>query len=182
VSRFLTPEEKRDHLDTWRRLRADFEHQRRDLEGEFLGGRGYPDLAVYELTDRLNAIDGVCTVQSCAGHRQLAPSDDAEERVWNGQVWLRLSEVMMEWFLRSVYTLTTSTPEIERVQLIFDRWGGDVVDIVFQGMNKGPVQLARSSDLVVWFFESLRQVANVVKTSSIPIRPGDEDGPPYPEW
>jgi len=181
VSRFLTPEEKRDHLDTWRRLRADFEHQRRDLEGEFLGGRGYPDLAVYELTDRLNAIDGVCTVQSCAGHRQLAPSDDAEERVWNGQVWLRLSEVMMEWFLRSVYTLS-STSEIERVQLIFDRWGGDVVDIVFQGMNKGPVQLARSSDLVVWFFEGLRQVANVVKTSSISIRPGDEDGPPYPEW
>jgi tRNA(Phe) wybutosine-synthesizing methylase Tyw3 len=57
------------------------------------GGEGWIDPEVLPLVDALNTLEGVCTVQSCCGHRHPIPDDpDGAEWVHHGQLWLRLSE------------------------------------------------------------------------------------------
>lgn len=72
MDRYLTPAEKAGELAAWT-----------DNDGADEGTR--------PLMERLNAIDGVCTVQSCIGHVRPSKIDGAT-LVENGHVELRLDE------------------------------------------------------------------------------------------
>lgn len=149
MNRYLTEHEKKAEVARWLEYRSDPANQAPDGQ---MGGYGYPDPAIFPLTDALNAIDGVMTDQSCAGH--LHPGEIVgEDTYWHAQLWLRLSEPMMEAFTREAYRLLES-PLIERVQRIFHPDIGDVADIVFHGSERG--KLDDSGALIVAFFESLR--------------------------
>lgn len=50
------------------------------------------DPGVRPLMDRLNRIDGVCTVQSCIGHVKLSFDDPGQRYVMNGHIEMRLDE------------------------------------------------------------------------------------------
>lgn len=121
---------------------------------------GTPDPDIFPLCDALNAIEGVCTVQSCAGHRSPEPKSwdtrtDGDGLV-AGQLWLRLSADMLHAFERSVGTLLLSD-EIEQVSLIWGRHrgytNGPVVDIVFRGNERG--QLHDSERVLLGFFREI---------------------------
>lgn len=165
--RYLTSAEKARMVAEWLAYR----------EGPFpeapeqRGGMGYPDPEVFDLTDRLNAIDGVCTVGSCSGHKHdfTDPEEIARDTLWCGAVSLRLSEPMMHRFMRDVEQLTRWNLYIDSACVWFGA-GGDRVDIQFAGLNGGtqhgssgesPTQvLSTSSEIIVSFFTSLHAGAD----------------------
>lgn len=94
--RYLTAEEKLDELTAW-------------AEDECA------DEGVRPLVARLNAIDGVCTVQSCIGH--VRPSKiDGSRLVENGHVELRLDEERTRLFYAGMPRLR-STASVEDVSI-----------------------------------------------------------------
>lgn len=149
MNRYLTPREKILTVSRWLEYRSSHEIP------EDAGGRGYPDPEVFPLTDQINNIDGVCTIQSCSGHisKDLI---EGEPCLWNGQLWLRLSEPMMHRAVACIYDLTYCRPNIERVQVIFDR-DGDVLDISFVGLNKDAASLEESGRIIVDFLKNRAQ-------------------------
>lgn len=138
--RYLTPAEKAKRLDRWHQERSDPEDT-------------YPDPEVYELTDHLNAIEGVCTVQSCYGHPDEVVTAAGVEQY--GYLWLRLSEAMTKLFLVHAPALADMQPEIAQVSLVFGPPSGEIVDIVFK---TGPEAFAQASILIVDFFLRLEAV------------------------
>ena len=150
MERYLTDEEKLIEVARWIVYRSDATNQ---APPDQEGGWGYPDPDVFELTDMLNAIEGVLTDQSCAGHLHSGETP-GETSMWDGKLWLRLSEPMMERFTADAYRLYES-PTIERLQRIFHRDVGDIVEIIFQGNNRG--KLAESGAAIVAFFSQLAE-------------------------
>lgn len=171
--RYLTPDEKAAHITDWMRCReeyaADVERAKRepefyaerfggyqcgavDLESpDPLPGSGFPDPAVYALTDRLNAIDGICVVQSCSGH--LHPGEtQGMQAMWSGQLWLRVDESMAKAVTARAYELV-ARPQIEHVQRIFHESWGDLIDVIFDGMNRGRERFNESAEAIASFFE-----------------------------
>jgi len=156
-SRFLTPEEKAIQLARWEALKAEFadalaagellmQHEdgsKINVFGEDLSGRGFPDPETYALCDELNTIEGICTIQSCSGHRVayaedgtvMANGEVVGPTLWAAQLWLRLSRPMRDLVIERGDMLK-ALPGIERVQLMFADWG-DTLDIVFDGLNAG---------------------------------------------
>ena len=150
LSRYLTTAEKDAEVARWLEYRSDPANR---APAGYEGGHGYPDPDVFPLTDALNAIPGVMTYQSCAGH--LHPGEEpGEYAMWHARLWLRLSEPMMGAFTDHAYTLLES-PLIERCQRIFHPDLGDVVDIIFHGNERGA--LVESSAGIVRFFTDLSQ-------------------------
>ena len=139
--RYLTTEEKEKRLALWHRERAD-------------PNDTYPDPEVYDLTDRLNAIEGLCTAQSCYGHPDEITAAAGVKQY--GYLWLRLSEEMTEQFLLHVSALTEMHPEIAQVSIIFSPPSGEVVDIVFE---TGPGAFEQASILIIDFFLRLEALA-----------------------
>lgn len=92
--RFLTPDEKAHELALFDACMREPGIWRRDHPDDH-GGRGRVDHEVLPLVDDLNALDGVCTIQSCCGHRWPANDGFGGEHVIRGQLWLRLSEPLM---------------------------------------------------------------------------------------
>lgn len=142
----LTPELKHQVLLAWEELKA-----RGRVTGNKEGGEGYPDEAVFPLCDRLNALDGVCTMQSCAGHRRPS-ADRVGQYIYPGEVWLWLSESMLRWFAEAAGRLA-GQDGIEAVSVLYGRYDDNraVVSIQFQGNEQG--RLSSSSDKVGCFFE-----------------------------
>lgn len=136
VARYLTPPEKRRTLVQWRRLHR--------TAGK---GPGVPDPDMVEWCAQLNAIPGVCTVQSCAGHGRPGSVDSS------GHVWVRLSAPMSAAFDAHALRLAASTNLIEQVTRIYAPWGQEVASIAFAGNERG--LLADSMRLIVSFFRSL---------------------------
>lgn len=92
--RYLTPAEKAAHLAEFERYKTIPGIWRCDHEDDH-GGRGSVDHEVLPLVDDLNALDGVCTIQSCCGHRWQVPGEpEGVECVYHGQLWIRLDERM----------------------------------------------------------------------------------------
>lgn len=152
--KFLTADEKDFHLANWHAVRSG------ERPAGDLAGLGWPDLEIYELTDRLNAIDGLCTVQSCSGHPR------ARIREWSapGQLWIRLNEAQFQHTLahvdeliaRQPVTVQNGKPFCENqdhwsVSYLFERQDG-VLDLKFPGLDVGPEALAESSDIIAGFF------------------------------
>jgi len=143
-SRHLTDAEKAQILSEWSRLQRTL----RPIDRDVPGCRGYPDRDILPLCDALNAIDGVCTVQSCAGH------GSPEDVQATGQVWVRLSLAMSRAFDVLAIDLARQ-PLIEGVARRYQPYGQEIVDVQFQGNERG--KLAESIRLVIDFFESLRR-------------------------
>jgi hypothetical protein len=119
--RFLTEAEKARTLAQFRSVRATAKF------GE--GADGWLDQDVLTLCDRLNALSGVCTVQSCSGH----PMTERGAPPLSGQVWLRLSEWLATLLFDSdiVQALAAQTC-IYKVARVYLPHGPEVLWIVFQ--------------------------------------------------
>ena len=133
-ARHLSPSTKRRELARWKGLRLSAGTK-----------SGDPDPDIYPLCDRLNALPGVCTLQSCAGHRNGNVLD-------SGHLWLWLDRRTAERFDRNAWALA-AFPTIERVARFYSPSGQEITVIEFQGNERGA--LATSADVIRLFFESL---------------------------
>ena len=136
MSRYLTATEKSHELEAWSRIQA---------ECVGLSGPGMPDPEIMPWCEKINALDGICTLQSCAGHR-------GGERGLGGHLWLRLDRAKARIFQNRAFELTRHSG-IERISLIYQPWGQEVVQIEFQGAPTG--QLDASIRAILGFLESL---------------------------
>ena len=139
--RYLTSAEKRAVLKNWRRTLG-----QPAPEGD-QPGRGFPDADVIPWCGRLNAIPGVCTIQSCAGHR----NDDGT--LTTAGVWIRLDEKRAKAFHARAFELAAQAPHIERVAVVYTSWGQEIATIDFAGNERG--LLADSLEILVTFARSL---------------------------
>ncbi len=141
--RHLTREAKRRELERWARLRA--EHI--DAPGlDHPSEPGHADPDIYPLCDRLNALHGVCTIQSCAGHIL----DDGFMR--SGHLWLWLDPATAGKFDRQAWTLA-AMPAIQRVARLYLASGQEITCIEFAGNERA--MLKDSADAIASFFASL---------------------------
>jgi hypothetical protein len=141
---FLSPREKAEELSGWLAARA---------AASDPSYPGTPDPDIYGLVDALNALPGVCTVQSCSGH---GPEErKADGGITPGRVWLRLSARVFRRFERHVAHLIAG-PGVEEASVRYGRardGAPPVVDIVFAGKERG--HLAESGAAILDFFERI---------------------------
>jgi hypothetical protein len=142
---FLTDEEK-----AWRV--NDYHAQRNEWFDPTLVGT--PDREVYGLCDSINALPGICTLQSCAGHHGVEKKAEGQPRM-PGHLWLRLSKDVFRRFLDECEELAHD-PLIEQISVLYGREPtGHVVEILFHGNDEGV--LPASEKLLVGFFTRLAQ-------------------------
>lgn len=130
-SRYLTPAEKAQEIERWMRLRAEAERDGFTGESDRKGGHGYVDRGVLALTDALNAIEGVCTLQSCEGHEYS--NGDGTRTSGAGGIWIWLDEPLARAFYRRASDLAEE-PSIEQVALLWGRGRSrEIIDLIFAG-------------------------------------------------
>lgn len=132
--RHLTPDHKATILAEWESLAAAAD-----------SGPGCADSLIVPWCDRLNAIHGVCTLQSCAGHIENG-------YLHSGHIWLWLDQAKSAEWDRRAYELATART-IERVTRIYSSWGQEVHCVEFQGEEWG--RLTESMKMIEWFVTSL---------------------------
>jgi hypothetical protein len=110
------------------------------------GGRGFPDTDIVPWCDRLNAMPGVCTLQSCAGHRR-------DGYLTSGHLWLWLAPDVCEAFRRRAFELARLSPPIERVTTRYAAWGQEIACVEFAGNERD--RLAESMRVILAFFSDL---------------------------
>jgi hypothetical protein len=143
--RFLTVEEKQAELAAWDALcRA----SRADRADE--GGRGFPDADMIPWCATLNAIPGVCTVQSCAGHGSVGHPG----YVSSAHLWLRLDKTMSAAFDAEAFALAANNG-IESVVRAYTAWGKEIASITFAGNERD--SLNDSMAMIAAFLQSLRE-------------------------
>lgn len=140
--RYLTAEAKARELAAWGEVR------KAGIPAGNQAGKGYPDPNILSWCDRLNALPGICTLQSCSGH--LPRNGDPGPHP--GHLWLHLSEPMARAFSRRAFKLARQDG-IEEVSCQFKEWGQEIVSLVFAGDDRG--LLASSMDRITSFFEAL---------------------------
>jgi len=141
--RYLTAAEKRAILDEWLEYKQTFMRR-----CGHKGGRGFVDPEIVPLCDALNQLDGVCTLQSCAGHA----FDERGGLINPGRLWLWLDRDMARSFERRAHQLA-AVPEVDRVGKIYWKDGKETVTIDFKGDEAG--LLAESSSAILDFFRNL---------------------------
>lgn len=129
--RHLLAEAKADELAKW-----EADKSRPRPPGD-VGGHGWADTEIVPLCDALNALPGICTLQSCAGHRDSV-----------GHLWLWLDEQNAGAFDRWGYVLARMRG-IEVVSRKYTDWGQEITAIEFDGR----FEVARDS--VLLFFSAL---------------------------
>jgi len=117
--RYLEISEKLLILSDWERTCA-----------ETRSGRGFPDQRMLEWCQKINALPGVCTIQSCSGHHEPGGA------YTSGHLWLRLSRRSARRFNNRAFALA-GEPGIERVSRFYASWGEEVAEIVFLGDERG---------------------------------------------
>jgi hypothetical protein len=154
VSRYLTDAEKTELMREW---------SARCAVGRFTmaneGGMGFPDAEMIPWNAQINAIPGIATYQSCAGH------DNGTEHVCRGQLWLRMSERVAQVFYLRAFELHARGDLIERVTTLFGDWGQEIADIQFKGCESE--LLGESMTFIIDFLRGL--------TSSPPLVPDESD-------
>ena len=118
-------------------------------EGDY-GGVGYPDPDIVPWCDRINALPGVCTLQSCAGHVRQGGERDA------GHLWLWLSRPMAGAFDSHAHRLARHVSYIEDVTRRYTSWGQEVTVITFAGNERD--RLPPSLRLILAFLRTLAHV------------------------
>ena len=149
LPRFLTQHHKREILDGWLKCVEDFERNRPDGE---LGGRGYPDVEMFDWCKKINAFEDMCTLQSCAGHRRY----DDDGTCWQdtGRLWIWLSSRLSGRFHESA-PLLALRPGMESVATRYAGWGQEFAEIQFAGMNLGQSNLDDSMTEILMFLTRL---------------------------
>jgi len=122
VSRYLTDEQKCREISHFARMRAD-----KRPPGD-LHGRGWPDAAIVPWCDRINALEGVVTLQSCAGH--------AGDSTYPGNIWVCFAERPARVAYLAAPVLA-ACPLIERVRCFWHPNGEEVWEILFHGSERG---------------------------------------------
>jgi len=111
------------------------------------GGSGLPDGDMIPWCKRLNAIPGVCTVQSCSGH-----PPDADGYRSSAHVWIKLSGPLSRLFRECAPTLAKEE-HVDRLSTAYMPDGSEIVVVEFAGNERG--LLDYSMDSIASFFESL---------------------------
>lgn len=95
---------------------------------------GYRDLdeGLRPWLDRINALPGLVTLQSCAGHKD-------GPYFHSGRLWVRLTQEATSRFEEVAMELAAHDC-IEDVGRHYKNWGQEVVEITFQGAEKGRLQ------------------------------------------
>lgn len=158
--RYLTSEAKAKEVARWAETIANAERNGYTGDGDRPvepghapreGGYGYVDRGVLDLCARLNALDGVCTLQSCEGHDYFSDAPDTDLVTHRAaELWLWLSEDRARAFYERAHEYGEH-PLIEQVALL---WGRnreqEIVDVIFDGVSRG--RMNESADLIVsWF-------------------------------
>jgi hypothetical protein len=143
-SRYLSGHEKAVEIARWLSLCASDPHT-----GPLDGGRGFVDPDMIPWCEKLNAIPGVCTIQSCSGHGS-ARTGYVESC---GKIWLLLDPSMSWAFDRQAFRLASHDDLIEQVARIYAPWGKEIASIAFAGNERD--SLYRSMRLIVAFLRSL---------------------------
>lgn len=144
ASAFLTRREKLRELEQWFAILGTRRWQR-DVRGR--SGRGQPDADMVPWCLRLNGIPGICTLQSCAGHRFT------RDRCDPGNLWLRLDRSLYAAVFPHRLAKLVAVAGVERVQMLRAMDGRRIVAIQFAG--NGQDRLARSMRGIVGFFERI---------------------------
>ena len=141
AQRYLTPERKASILSEWEstlRSTANKDHP---------GGRGYPDQDMIPWCERINALPGICTLQSCTGHVRRPG-----HVMMPGQLWLAVDEPTSQAFDRRAFELSAQNG-MERVYRLYSSWGQEIIDITFAGNKRG--RFHTSMETICAFLESL---------------------------
>ena len=136
-SRYLSKIEKAVELREW--------HDKSSSPGI---APGDPDEAIVPWCKLINHIPGICTLQSCTGHRR------ANGYVETGHLWLKLSETMALRFYKKAMNLSAQHC-IERVSTIYSAWGSEIVEIVFHGSERSTLDLDHSLTTILRFLQDL---------------------------
>lgn len=139
--RYLTEDEKRAEMSEWESLCG---ARRSDLGDA--GGRGFPDPDMIPWCATVNAIPGICTVQSCAGHVSV------EGYLSSARLWLRFNHTMSAAFDAEAFRLSNAA-RIEEVSRVYTSWGKEIASITFAGNERD--SLNESMALIVAFLQSL---------------------------
>lgn len=134
-TRFLSEYGKRKELKCW-------EGVKQQWRTGYLSGIGEPDGDIVPLCDSLNALPGVCTLQSCAGHVRGGTIEAAH-------LWLWMSETTARRFDRDVFVLLQRRPPIDWVSKHFLHDGKEIASITFFGNERG---LLRKSAKLIYNF------------------------------
>lgn len=163
-SRYLTDEGKARELRSWDDIKREDRTGERP-PGASLGGYGYPDPDMYLWCDRINALRGVCTLQSCAGHRD-------GKYFHHAQLWLWFDAPTLERFWTTEAMSLSAHPLIERVHLMAQPYGHEVVDLVFHGNEKD--SLNASMELICSALERIVDTEQSVDNASAAVATGTE--------
>lgn len=144
--RHLSPARKREALAGWEACKG----SGTSLGDGAPGGAGYPDPEMFRWCDRLNAIPGICTLQSCAGHLDAGGRGVTSP----GRLWLLLDPEMSAAFDARALDLAADSDHIERVCRIYSSWGEEVTSIEFAGNERG--MLEASMRRILAFFEAIQ--------------------------
>lgn len=105
-----------------------------DAAARLIAGETPPgslDAAILPWLVELNRIEGVCTLQSCEGHRDGRFLQD-------GHLWLRLSGRLEQRLMRAMSDVL-ALPRVESVSVEYSRHSGNVrpiVSLTFQGLER----------------------------------------------
>lgn len=108
--------------------------------------RGYPDPEVILWCEKLNGLPGICTVQSCSGHKL------GDSHLQSGHFWIRLDEKMSAAFDEAAFELAAQEG-IERVGKFYSEWGEEITDLTFAGLERD--SLPQSMQTIFEFFSKL---------------------------
>jgi hypothetical protein len=117
--RYLTEPAKASELAQWRQL----------ISRPWPPGPGNPDPSMIPWCEKINALPGICTLQSCQGHEN-------GERGTAGHLWLWLDEEKARAFPTRASELAKSE-NVEAVSLLFKPWDQQVVEVIFRGSPGG---------------------------------------------
>lgn len=101
----------------------------------------------------LNALNGMRTLQSCAGHR--IARNGALPDIYTGNLWLRLDEYTSCRFYDHGFRWIQSSPLLYRAGILFRDCGREIIDIHFAGLESDPADFAAAANEIAVFFASL---------------------------
>jgi len=125
--RYLSDKEKKHIIREWEITKIRSPHTGDNCPP----GRGGIDAEIVFHCDEINAIPGVCTLQSCAGHINKDGS------ITNGGLWLKLTENMMMLFHEYAYELYTHKGIYDSITIRLQDYGDELVDICFYPQRLG---------------------------------------------
>lgn len=126
-SRYLDSESKEDILQD---LQKQYDSAKNDDTNDGL------DISIIPLLKKLNIVEGIVTLQSCAGHSRESEENGVITTYYdNACLWIWPSEEMAKKFYEEAYRLA-GCPGLERLWTLYSSWGQEIIEISFAGCIK----------------------------------------------